>query len=66
MDTGEKLKALQTSPEMVNVIKLLTAVFIDCELKRHIRFTYTIEGVKYEMNFMPIENEVVYKKELYL
>jgi len=42
MEIGEKLKALQTSPEMVNVIKLLTAVFIDCELKRHIRFTYTI------------------------
>lgn len=61
MTTIEKLQAVQTSPEMLTAMGLLIAAFEDCELKSHIRFTYTVNGVDYELNFMPIHNLVTYK-----
>jgi hypothetical protein len=61
MTTHEKLAAVQTSPEMLKAITLLIAAFQDCELRSHIRFSYKVNGVKYEMNFMPIMNEINYR-----
>ena len=61
MTTAEKLQAVQGSPEILRAVQLLIAAFHDCELKGYIRFTYFSDGVKYELNFMPILNEVIYE-----
>ena len=63
MTTTEKLKTVQSSPELLAALGILNAVFKDCGLKSHIRFTYTVEGKKYEITFLPIENEVTYNSK---
>ena len=63
MTTVEKLQAVQTSPEILRATKLLIAAFHDCELKSHIRFTFKVHDIKYELNFMPILNEITYKAD---
>lgn len=60
MTTEQKLKALQQSDEILKAVRLLIGAFNECELKSHIRFQYVLNGVKYEINFMPIGNEVTY------
>lgn len=61
LTTTEKLSALQLSKEMKTAAALLISAFEDCELKSHIRFTYKVKGVKYELTFLPIVNEKTYK-----
>jgi hypothetical protein len=63
MTIEDKLKAVQTSPQLLNATMLLIAAFQDCELKSHIRFIYTVNDAKYEITFLPIINEVTYKVE---
>lgn len=62
MTTQEKINAVQNSPELIAATKLLISAFIDCKLKGYIRYTYEINGTKYELNFMPIGNEFIYPK----
>lgn len=55
METIDKLKEVQRSPEILSSVQLLIAAFHDCELQSHIRFTYqTNDGQYYEMTFMPV------------
>lgn len=61
MSTEEKIKAVQQSPQMIAAMELLIAAFHDCQLKSHMRFTYTVLGVKYEITFLPIHNEITYR-----
>ena len=61
MTTAEKLQAVQTSPEILSAVELLIAAFHDCELKSHIRFTYSVKDIEYEITFMPILNRITYK-----
>ena len=61
MTTAEKIRAVQKSPEILRALDLLISTFNDCELRGYIRFTYIIDEIKYEINFMPILNEVIYE-----
>jgi len=52
----DKLTALQKSQQMRTSVSLLKAAFDDCELNSHIRFAYKIDGVVYEITFLPIKH----------
>jgi len=41
---------------MRTTVSLLQAAFEDCELNSHIRFAYKIDGVVYEITFLPIKH----------
>lgn len=58
MTTDEKLIAIQQSPEMKKAIALLIALYTECELKSFIRLTYNVNGMNYELTFLPISHQV--------
>ncbi len=64
MTDTDKIKAIGNSPEVIKAIKLLTACFVEMELKSIIRYSYDIPGYgKFELTYLKITNEVEIKKE---
>jgi len=63
MNNVEKIKAVQFSPELLKAVGLLAAVFEDTALNAYIRYTYEAEGVKYELTFLKLQNEIIYEPQ---
>ena len=57
MDTADKVDAVQDSPEMTHVAKMLLALYLDCDLTSFIRYAYRIDDYSCEITFTAVKTK---------
>ena len=51
MPNFQKVESISRTPEIMNAIKLLYALYQDCKLNSHIQYLFKIEGKDFQLIF---------------